>query len=58
MFCVPGKYLLDGACVDCPIGSYKTSHGNEPCTACTVNTTAGVGATSPSECSVGKKLYI
>ncbi|XP_062571486.1 proprotein convertase subtilisin/kexin type 5-like, partial [Saccostrea cucullata] len=53
-YCVPGKYLNStGQCDDCMIGYYKTTTGNDNCTACSSNyTTPSRGSTIASNCSI------
>ncbi len=54
--CSKGYGGSEGNCVECPVGEYKTSSGNQPCTPCgTDATTMSTGSTAKRDC--GMKLY-
>ena len=49
--CSTGHYESDSMCVECPVGQYKPSSGNETCTNCPqYSTTLHTGANNSGQC--------
>ncbi|CAE7688623.1 rngB [Symbiodinium sp. CCMP2592] len=52
--CRPGSFLEDGLCALCPVGFFKGSVGDFPCSPCGTGTFSnGTGSTEPCRCQQG-----
>ena len=62
--CSPGQYLERGRCIPCPIGTFKSVDGNDPCEPCppgindSRQVTAAEGSTSQQDCTQVSSPYL